>query len=395
MALDKEKIYTDTPGKKNVIHFNNAGSSLMPRQVLDAQIAHLKLEASIGGYEAMAHAKDKIDAVYASIAKLVRADPAEIAIVENATVGWAMAFYAIDFKSGDRILTVEAEYVSNYIAYLHMARDKGVSIEVIPSGEDGNLCLDILEDMIDENVKLISATHVPTNSGLVNTVAELGKVARKYNILFLVDACQSAGQMPLDVDEIGCDMLSATSRKYLRGPRGIGFLYVRKSVIEKLHPPIVDLRSAVWKDASSYKLSPDARRFENWEYNYAAMLGFGAAVDYALEIGLENIQARIDELAGLLREKLQAICGIKTHTISENQCGIVTFHMEGYEAADIVQALREKHINTSVSEPNSTLLDANKNRLPNLVRASVHYYNDEDEVSRFIDELKNCITVDE
>lgn len=391
MPMDIEKIYADTPGKNNIIHFNNAGSSLMPRQVLDAQIAHLKLEASIGGYEAMTQAKDKVDAVYASIAKLVGADPSEIAIVENATVGWAMGFYAIDFKPGDRILTVEAEYVSNYIAYLHMAQDKGVSIEVIPSGEDGNLRLDILEDLIDENVKLISTTHVPTNSGLVNQVAQVGKIAKKYGILFLVDACQSAGQMPVNVEEIGCDMLSATSRKYLRGPRGIGFLYVRKSVLEKLHPPILDLRSAIWKDADSYELRPDARRFENWEYNYAALLGFGAAIDYALEIGLENIQERVAELANMLRRELDTIDGVITHTISKNQCGIVSFHVQGHKAGDLVNQLRENHINTSVSEPNSTLLDANKHKLPNLIRASVHYYNDEEEINKFVNVLRGLI----
>lgn len=391
MAIHKDKIYADTPGKKNVIHFNNAGSSLMPRPVLDAQIAHLKLEASIGGYEAMTHKQQQIKEVYKSIATLIGADSYEIAIVENATVGWAMGFYAIDFKPGDRILTVEAEYASNYLAYLHMAREKDVSIEIIPSGEDGNLSIEILESMIDKNVKLISATHVPTNSGLVNTVVELGKVARKYNILFLVDACQSVGQMPVNVDEIGCDMLSATSRKYLRGPRGVGFLYVRKSLIGKLHPPIVDLRSAIWEDPGTYTLHPDARRFENWENNYAAILGFGAAVDYALNIGLENIQKRIDQLATNLRDRLNSIKGINTHTISKNQCGIVTFFVDGHDARYIVDELRKKHINTSVSEPRSTLLDANKNKLPDLVRASVHYYNDEDEIEQFINVLRGLI----
>lgn len=391
MTIDKDRIYADTPGKKNVIHFNNAGSSLMPRPVLDEQIAHLKLESSIGGYEAMADKKKQIEKVYKSIAKLIGADSSEIAIVENATVGWAMGFYAIDFKPGDRILTVEAEYASNYVAYLHMAREKGVSIEVIPSGDDGNLCIDILESMIDDNVKLISATHIPTNSGLVNTVAELGKVARKHDILFLVDACQSVGQLPVNVNEIGCDMLSATSRKYLRGPRGVGFLYVRKPVIEKLHPPIVDLRSAIWEDPGTYTLHPDARRFENWENNYAAILGLGAAVDYALNIGLENIQKRIDQLATDLRFRLNSIEGIATHTISKNQCGIITFHVDGHKASDIVDQLRKKHINTSVSEPRSTLLDANKNKLPDLVRASVHYYNDEEEIEQFINVLRGLI----
>lgn len=392
MPLNKDKIFTDTPGKKNVIHLNNAGSSLMPRQVLDAQIAHLKLEASIGGYEAMAEKQDAVENVYNSTAKLINATPEEIAIVENATVGWAMAFYAIDFKPGDRILTVEAEYVSNYVAYLHMAKEKGVSIEVIPSGNDGNLDLSALEKMIDENVKLISATHIPTNSGLVNSVSELGNFARTHNILFLVDACQSAGQMPLDVEEIGCDMLSATSRKYLRGPRGVGFLYVRKSVIEKLHPPIIDLRSADWKNDREYLLKPDARRFENWENNYAAKLGFGVAVDYALEIGLDNIKTRIDELASYLRTRLNEINGVHIHAISQNQCGIITFSIDGFEAGNIVNELRKKNINTSLSEPSSTLLDATKNKLPNLIRASVHYYNDKEELDIFIEKLNNLIS---
>ena len=391
MAINLEKIFSDTPGKKNVIHLNNAGSALMPKPVLDAQIAHLKLEASIGGYEAMAEKTDAIDAVYTSVANLINAHADEIAIVENATVGWAMAFYAIDFLPGDRILTVEAEYVSNFIAYLHMAEEKGVSIEVIPSGDDGDLRLDILEDMIDDKVKLISATHVPTNSGLVNTVSEIGKIAKKNDILFLVDACQSVGQMPVDVDEIGCDMLSATSRKYLRGPRGVGFLYVRKSVINDLHPPIVDLRSATWKSATEYELKPNAKRFENWEDNYAAKLGFGAAVDYALDVGLDNIKTRIDLLANSLRDKLNEITAVTTHTISANQCGIVTFSVNGFDAGEIVDELRMHNINTSVSEPNSTLLDATKNKLPNLIRASVHYYNDEQELDKFIEKLKAII----
>ena len=391
MTIDRNKIYADTPGKKNVIHLNNAGASLMPQCVLDAQIDHLNLEANIGGYEAAAKMSEQIDAVYSSTAKLINAKPSEIAIVENATVGWAMAFYAIDFKPGDRILTVEAEYVSNYIAYIHMAREKGVSIEVIPSGDDGNVQLDVLEKMIDEKVKLVSATHVPTNSGLVNSVAAIGNIARKHNILYLVDACQSAGQMPLDVKKIKCDMLSATSRKYLRGPRGVGFLFVREKIIKKLHPPMVDLEAATWKSERDYELRPDAKRFENWENNYAAKLGFGAAVDYALGIGLENIQQRINELADNMRSHLEKINGVKTHTISEHQCGIVTFSAEGHEAVDIVKKLRERGINTSVSQPNSTLLDATKNKLPDLVRASVHYYNDEDEIEKFLNVLKLAI----
>ena len=391
MTLNLQKLYHDTPGKKNSIHLNNAGASLMSQQVLDTQISHLELEAAIGGYEAMAKRKKEIADVYVSIAELIGANANEIAIVENATVGWAMAFYAIDFKPGDRILTVEAEYISNYMAYLHMARDKGVSIEVIPSGRDGNLCIDTLENMIDENVKLISATHIPTNSGLINAVSDIGKVAKKYNIYFLVDACQSVGQMPIDVDEIGCDMLSATGRKYLRGPRGVGFLYVRKSIIRKLHPPIIDLRSADWLNSNEYKLKEDAQRFESWESNYAAVLGLGSAVDYALNLGLNNIQLRNTELASYLRTCLKKIDTVHIHAISDRQCAITSFYVQDQTASNIVNELRKNNINTSVSDPSSTLLDANKNKLPGLIRASVHYYNDKDEIDNFIKVLSSLI----
>jgi selenocysteine lyase/cysteine desulfurase len=391
MTLNLQKLYHDTPGKKNSIHLNNAGASLMSQQVLDTQISHLELEAAIGGYEAMAERKKEIADVYVSIAELIGANANEIAIVENATIGWAMAFYAIDFKPGDRILTVEAEYISNYMAYLHMARDKGVSIEVIPSGRDGNLCIDTLENMIDENVKLISATHIPTNSGLINAVSDIGKVAKKYNIYFLVDACQSVGQMPIDVDEIGCDMLSATGRKYLRGPRGVGFLYVRKSIIRKLHPPIIDLRSADWLNSNEYKLKEDAQRFESWESNYAAVLGLGSAVDYALNLGLNNIQLRNTELASYLRTCLKKIDTVHIHAISDRQCAITSFYVQDQTASNIVNELRKNNINTSVSDPSSTLLDANKNKLPSLIRASVHYYNDKDEIDNFIKVLSSLI----
>ena len=376
MTLNLQKLYHDTPGKKNSIHLNNAGASLMSQQVLDTQISHLELEAAIGGYEAMAERKKEIADVHVSIAELIGANANEIAIVENATVGWAMAFYAIDFKPGDRILTVEAEYISNYMAYLHMARDKGVSIEVIPSGRDGNLCIDTLENMIDENVKLISATHIPTNSGLINAVSDIGKVAKKYNIYFLVDACQSVGQMPIDVDEIGCDMLSATGRKYLRGPRGVGFLYVRKSIIRKLHPPIIDLRSADWLNSNEYKLKED---------------GLGSAVDYALNLGLNNIQLRNTELASYLRTCLKKIDTVHIHAISDRQCAITSFYVQDQTASNIVNELRKNNINTSVSDPSSTLLDANKNKLPSLIRASVHYYNDKDEIDNFIKVLSSLI----
>jgi selenocysteine lyase/cysteine desulfurase len=387
VTIDLARARRDTPGAAEVLHFNNAGAALMPTPVLEAQIRHLQREAAIGGYEAADAADDRREAVYDSIARLLNAERQEIALVENATVAWDLAFYSIRFQPGDRILTARAEYASNYIAFLQMARRTGAVIDVVPSDDSGALDVDALESMIDGRVRLIAITHVPTNGGLVNPAAEIGRVARRHGILYLLDACQSVGQMPIDVGAIGCDMLSATGRKYLRGPRGCGFLYVRRAVLEQLEPPFLDLQAATWVAPDRYELRPDARRFENWENNIAAQLGLGAAVDYALGWGLAAIEARIVMLAENLRERLRAIPGVTVTDIGRRRSGIVTFTMADRAADNIVAALHRRKINTVASSPRSTLLDATARRLPPVVRASVHYYNSADEVARFAEAI--------
>ena len=244
MSLNLDKLRAETPGVQDVVHFNNAGAALMPEPVLAAQIKHLKLEARIGGYEAAAREAERCSSVYESVARLIGASLPEIALVENATVAWDMAFYALPFAKGDRILTAETEYAANYIAYLQVAKRVGAIVETVPSRASGELDTAALEEMIDERVKLISITHVPTNGGLVNPAAEVGRIARKHGITYLLDACQTIGHMPVDVEEVGCDILSATGRKYLRGPRGTGFLYVRQGLLETLEPPMIDLFAA-------------------------------------------------------------------------------------------------------------------------------------------------------
>ena len=392
MSLDIAKIRADTPGVEKVAHFNNAGASLMPTPVLDVQIEHLKLEASIGGYEAAAAVAVRCEAVYASVSKLIHADVDEVALVENATVAWDMAFYSLPFDKGDRILTSEAEYAANYIAYLHVAKRTGVVVESIPCANSGEVDTKALEDMIDDRVKLISITHIPTNGGLVNPASEIGRIAKTNNITYLLDACQSVGQLPIDVDELGCDILSATGRKYLRGPRGTGFLYVRKDLLATLEPPMIDLFAAKWVAPDQYELRPDARRFENWENNYTARLGLGAAIDYALNLGIDLTWQRILELSSSLRQKLSVIDGIKLRDIGSLQGGIVTFTLEGIDATAIKESVGSQAINVSVSNPSSTLLDATRRNLPPVVRASVHYYNDEAEVARLVDTVRAITT---
>ncbi|WP_456428022.1 aminotransferase class V-fold PLP-dependent enzyme [Rhodocaloribacter sp.] len=388
MAIDLARVREETPGCRNVLHFNNAGMALTPRPVLEAQIGHLRREAETGGYEAAAEAREALEHTYDALAAMLGCDREEVALVENATRAWDMAFYAMPFAPGDRILTSRASYASNFIAFLQVARRTGASVDVVPSDADGQVSVEALRQMIDERVKLIALTHMPTNGGLVNPAAEVGRVAREADIPFLLDACQTAGQMPLDVDALGCDMLSATGRKFMRGPRGTGFLYVRRSRIETLDPPFLDLHAATWATPDRYEIRRDARRFETWEGNVAGKIALGTAVDYAMEQGLDAIRERVQALAGHLRTRLDALPGCATHDLGRIRGGIVTFTADFMEAREIRRRLRERGINVSVSTPSSTLLDAGARRLPDLVRASVHYYNTEEEVERF------CETVD-
>jgi selenocysteine lyase/cysteine desulfurase len=382
--IDLDRLRADTPGCAEVAHFNNAGASLPPKPVLDAVIDHLQLEARIGGYEAASQNHDRLEAVYASVASLINARPDEIALVENATRGWDMAFYALKFQPGDRILTGIAEYASNVISYLQIAQKTGAVVEAVPNDASGQVSVADLDRMIDKRVKLISFTHVPTNGGLVNPAADIGAVARKHGIPFLLDACQSVGQIDIDVGAIGCTMLSATGRKYLRGPRGTGFLYVQRDWIERLEPPFLDLHAAEWVAADRYEIRKDARRFENWESYVAGRLGLGAAADYALKVGMTAIEADLTAKAAQLREGLAKVPGVAVHDIGRKKGGIVTFTKQGSSAAEIKAALGQRRINTSVSGASSTLFDMSARGLRELVRASVHYVNCTAELDRLI-----------
>jgi selenocysteine lyase/cysteine desulfurase len=387
LDFDLARARRETPGCERVMHFNNAGAALMPRPVLDAVVSHLQLEASVGGYEAKAQREEATERVYAAAAQLINCAPDEIAFIENATRAWDMAFYSIPFAPGDRILTARAEYVSNYIAYLQVAQKTGARVEVVPDDGDGQLAVAALREMIDERVKLISITHVPTHGGLVNPAAAVGRVAREAGVPFLLDACQSVGQMPVDVEEIGCDMLSTTGRKYLRGPRGTGFLYVRRELCERLEPPFLDMRAARWTAKDRFEISAGARRFENWEQYYAGKVGLGVAIDYALDWGLDAIWARVRRLAEMLRERLRSLGFVAVHDQGALRCGIVTFAVEGAPADEVQRRLAADGINVTVSLSEYARLDMEDRGLDALVRASVHYYNTEEEVERFCQAL--------
>jgi cysteine desulfurase / selenocysteine lyase len=388
---DIARLRADTAGCEHSIFFNNAGASLQPRPVVARVIEHLRLEEQVGGYEAADRVAPELEGLYGSVARLLHCAPQEIALLENATRAWEMAFYGLHFAPGDRIVTTANEYASNYIAFLQVAQRTGVEIQVVESDQAGEVDLEALGKLLDRRVKLIALTHIPTNGGLVQPAAQVGQLARRAGIPFLLDATQSAGQMHLDVDALGCDMLSATGRKYLRGPRGTGFLYVRSGMLERLEPPSLDLHAATWVSQGKFEVRRDAKKFETWESSAAVRLGFGVAIEYALVLGLKNIERRVQALAALLRERLEQIKGVTVRDLGRTRCGIVTFTCDGHSATEVMHYLRTNGIAVRITERSATRIDMERRGLEELVRASVHYYNTESEIDHLCEAVRKYL----
>ena len=387
--IDVEKVRAETRGCSNLIHFNNAGASLMPAPVADYLCDFLREEEIKGGYETRSLRNAEIENFYTSVSRLLNANPKEIAFVENATRAWDMVFYALPLGPGDKILTTVSEYGSNLIAYLHRAKQTGAEVVIVPNDNTGQIDVNALEQSIDKKTKLISISHIPTGGGLVNPAHDVGRIAKKHGIPFLLDACQSVGQMHLDVQEIGCDFLSATGRKYLRGPRGTGFLYVQEGWIERLEPPLLDQYAAELIDANTYEIRTDARRFENWERYFAGQAALGQAVDYAMELGLEAIERRVVDLAACLREGLQETGVLELTDQGVKKSGLVTFQHQRLDAEQVKALVSKQNINVSTSSGSGMKLSYLERGLDGLVRASVHYYNTAEEIKKFITAVRS------
>jgi len=391
-AFDIDRARRDTRGCEGVIHFNNAGASLPPAPVADAHYEYLHAEEMHGGYETMARYSDALANFYSLAARLLNCATSEIAFSDSATRAWNAAFYALDLQPGDRILAGCSEYGSNLVALLHLAHKRGVEITWVPDDEHGQTDVKSLERLVDSRVRLICLTHIPSGGGLVNPAAAVGRVAKAADIPYLLDACQSLGQMPVDVQQIGCDMLCGTGRKFLRGPRGTGFLYIRKSFLEQLEPSQLNHHAAELISTGAYRLREDARRFECWERSCAGQVALGVAIDYALGWGLQAINQRIGLLSAELRRRLADANGVTVADRGIEQSGIVTLFAEQVPAESLQKQLMSRGINTSLVPFSANPVSAAKRNLPALLRASLHYYNSHQEIDKFITELEQVIS---
>ena len=404
--------------EKKIVHFNNAGASPMLASVYDVISSHLQLEMRVGGYAAAEQKDSELKQVYRSVQKLIHCESVlEIALVESATVAWTRAFYAICdsiLKPGEVILCSQLEYAANVVAMTKISLERNFVLKMIPSIEGtGIVDLTALDAMLhddDLHVSLVCVTHIPTNSGLINPVNAIGSKISLINktqrskrdpVIYLVDACQSIGQTDINVAHMKCDAAACTGRKYLRGPRGTGFLFMKKSLSDTLIPSQVDHAAAPIANVPTspeagqlvYKFREGARRFEFWEACIANHLGLGAAVDHVLATGINKIQATCEKLADELRYYLRQIPRIKLYYDSLSsqykQCGIVTFSIEGMMPNDIKSFLFDEGYSVSVVPATSTPFDSSITNSENLVRVSLSYFNTSNEIHCFCKILRS------
>ena len=383
----------DTPGSERVIHLNNAGAALQPAAVRDAVLRHLELEQEIGGYEAADAQVDALRDAYQAVGRLIGASGRNVAMQQNSTVAFAQAFAAFDLRRGDLILTSRADYASNQIMYLALSRRVGVEVVRAPDAPEGGIDPQAVRELIRRRrPTLLALSWIPTNSGLVQPAEPIGEICREADIPYILDACQAVGQMPVDVGRLHCDYLAAATRKFMRGPRGVGFLYVSDRALEAgAYPLTVDMHGADWTDPETFALKPDARRFEQWEISHALVLGAGAAAGYALGVGIGKAQERSWGLAASVRERLAEMDGIRVLDRGRSLCAIATAELGGRNAEQVKLALRARGINTSSPLREDAVIDMDEKRAASAIRISPHYYNTADEIDRALAALAEVL----
>jgi len=389
----------ETLGTKNVVHLNNAGSGLMPDIVTKAQLDHSSLESEIGGYEASDLRADIINDFYTQAALLFNCKASNIAFTASATDSYARALSSIRFKSGDVILTDKDDFVSNQIQFLLLVKRLNVNIIHINNALIGGVDLnDLREKLYRYQPKLLAITHIPTNSGLVQPVNEIAKIYGEYSekysdkTWYILDPYQSAGQMKLDIQKMKCDFLSVTCRKFLRGPRGTGALFVSDRALENgLEPMFIDMRGAKWKEKDQYEQQTTALRYEDWEFAYSTVVGSREAIKYCLAVGEEKIWQQVKLLSSFMRSKLEGGDGIRILDRGPELSSSVSFYIKDKQPGYIVNEMLKRKINVVAGYRSYGLIDFDEKGVNWVIRSSPHYYNSMNEIDHFIDAVKEII----
>ncbi len=387
--IDLNTIRQETAGCTDKIFLNSAGGSLMPKSVAETMTDHILLEQQHGAYESAGRKSEQLNQFYVEAAKMINTQPDNIAFTVSSTDAYAKALSSIEFRDGDVIITTNDDYVSNQMAFFSLQKKRGVKLMRVKNLSNHELDLEDLENLIKKyNPKLVAVTHIPTNSGLIQDVEGVGKICRQYDVLYLVDACQSVGQLVVDVEKIGCDFLTATGRKFLRGPRGTGFLYVSDRILTKnMTPVFLDMNGAQWTDFDDYTLLKTAKRFELWETSISSFLGLREALHYANGIGLQNIENYNRKLAETLRAGLLNN-GLRVLDRGQNLSSIVTFVDQNGDIENIYRILKENSVYFSVSNKNNALIDFTMKGLDRAIRLSPHYFNTSEEIEKIVEILK-------
>ena len=390
--MDIQQIRNDTPACSSSLFLNSAGSSLSPAVVNKAIVDYLAEEEKLGGYKLAEIKERELNGFYHEAAKLVNSTPSNIALTYNATDAYARALSCIPFRKGDVILTTEDDYVSNYFNFITLAKRFQTRFITIKNHGDGGVDMIAFEELVlRHQPRLVSVSHVPTHTGMVQDAASIGAVCEKHNVLYLLDACQSVGQLSVDVKKLKCDFLSATGRKFLRGPRGTGFLYISSSVLARdMAPLFMDLRGADWVSRDKYKISQDAKRFEHWEVPYALMMGLKEALGYVNGIGMDKIDAYNKTLMQRLRGNLSSVRNLQVYDKGARLCNILTFRKKGKTLEETKHALDKAGVLYSVTMRSNAQISFSKYGIEWAIRLSPHYFNTIDEIDQ-VSEVINSL----
>jgi len=372
-----ESIRADIPHYGDKLFLNSAGSSLMPKSVREVINQYLIDEEMYGGYKLADIRSDELEQFYHQAAQLLNCKSQNIAFAHDATDAYIKALSSIDFKEGDIIITSQDDYSSNQIQFISLQQRLGIQIKRIRTLENGDIDLNHFSDLIKEQKpKLVAITHIPTNSGKIQDVQSIGQLCSQEDIIYLVDACQSVGQIPVDVQDINCDFLSATGRKFLRGPRGTGLLYVSDKILnQQFYPLFIDGFGAKWTGSEHFEIKQSAKRFQTWEAPFAMVLGLAEALRYANDIGMDHIHARNQQLMQHFRGKLNTISGLQVFDTGSQLSNITTIKKNGKSLEETENFLTLHQVFYSVSTLEWGLLDFTDKGVDWVIRLSPHYFN--------------------